>query len=305
MKTLGVRHWLAVLLAAAAIHAAVLMQWHVDAEPPAGAGGSGAGTLGITIALAEPGRTAPDKQSTTEAETKPETEHEPETQPEPEPELEPEPEPQQPQEPKPALQTDTALPPTPVPEPAPKQKPEPKPKPQPKPDPKPNPKPKPEPKPTPQPATEPTPEPEPEPVREPVTADNTAQATDEALSQSTQGGATGQPQAASAAGVPAGTGTVADTPPSYRSKLGAWLAKHKKYPRRARRLRMEGTAVLFFVMDRNGQVLQWEIHHSSGHKLLDEAVVKMIKRANPMPALPPDVKMQRLRLTVPINFELQ
>ncbi|ROO26668.1 biopolymer transporter TonB [Salinisphaera orenii MK-B5] len=83
------------------------------------------------------------------------------------------------------------------------------------------------------------------------------------------------------------------------------MARSKEYPRRARRLRQEGTATLYFVMDRNGNVLEWEIRKSSGHPLLDEAVENMIKRADPLPALPDSVSMQRLALTVPVSFKLR
>lgn len=100
-------------------------------------------------------------------------------------------------------------------------------------------------------------------------------------------------------------GVVTDTPPSYRSKLRAWLARHKVYPRRAQRLNMEGTAVLHFVMDRNGRVLDWSIRSSSGYEMLDAAVATLITSANPMPPLPTGVSMQRLALTVPIRFKLR
>jgi len=101
------------------------------------------------------------------------------------------------------------------------------------------------------------------------------------------------------------TGTAADIPPSYQSQLSAWLLKHQQYPRRARRRRIEGTVVLHFVMDRNGRVLDWHIQSSSGHKLLDDAVAELIKRADPLPAMPAEINKQRLELTVPIQFMLR
>ena len=58
-------------------------------------------------------------------------------------------------------------------------------------------------------------------------------------------------------------------------------------------------------MDRNGHVLDWEIRQSSGHELLDEAVRDMIRKADPLPALPDSVAMQRLALTVPVRFQLR
>src|SRR5699024_417627 len=172
--------------------------------------------------------------------------------------------------------------PPPKPEPKPTPEPTPKPKPEPKPEPAPEPKPRPKPKPDPEPAPQPEPAPTPQPQAPPA-----------------------NPGSKPARGQAGAVGSVADTPPSYRAKLRAWLIQHKTYPRRARRLRQEGTVVLYFVMARDGRVLHWDIRQSSGHELLDQAVKQLIRSANPMPALPDNTQMQRLALTVPIRFHLR
>ena len=80
----------------------------------------------------------------------------------------------------------------------------------------------------------------------------------------------------------------------YKAQLYAWLVKHKEYPRRARLRRQEGTAQLYFALDRNGQVLEYRIVASSGYKLLDEEVVSMIERASPLPPPPDSLTGERL-----------
>jgi len=185
-----------------------------------------------------------------------------------------------------------ALAPESVPEPVAKPKPEPKPKPKPKPKPEPEPVPKPasEPKPQPDPVATPVPDPEPAtPQRTSAPPPNPVQREEKTMPQ-TQTGA---------------TGGIADTPPDYRSKLSAWLEQHKDYPRRARRLGQEGTAVLHFVINREGRVLEWELRSSSGHRLLDSAVKEMIQRANPLPPMPESLRLAKLELTVPVNFLLR
>ncbi len=107
----------------------------------------------------------------------------------------------------------------------------------------------------------------------------------------------GSGESASAGGTP---GPSAD----YMAQLSAWLEKHKQYPRRAQRRRQEGTALLQFVIDREGRVIEYRIRESSGHEILDEEVAAMIERAQPLPGIPDDMPRARLELVVPIQFLL-
>lgn len=91
----------------------------------------------------------------------------------------------------------------------------------------------------------------------------------------------------------------------YVSILQAWLEEHKEYPRRARSRRQEGVVWLYFVMDRAGHVLEHRIDRSSGHRLLDREVEEMIRRAQPLPAMPSEMVQARLELVVPVQFQLR
>lgn len=113
----------------------------------------------------------------------------------------------------------------------------------------------------------------------------------------TSGANDGSGESASAGGTP---GPSAD----YMAQLSAWLEKHKQYPRRAQRRRQEGTALLQFVIDREGRVIEYRIRESSGHEILDEEVAAMIERAQPLPGIPDDMPRARLELVVPIQFLL-
>ncbi|WP_420347660.1 energy transducer TonB family protein [Pelagibius sp.] len=66
-----------------------------------------------------------------------------------------------------------------------------------------------------------------------------------------------------------------------------------------------GTAFLYFVMDRDGQVLDFSIKQTSGYKLLDREVKEMIERAQPLPGFPDDMAGARLALVVPVDFSLR
>ncbi len=183
-----------------------------------------------------------------------------------------------------------ALAPEPAPESVAEPEPEPAPEPEPEPRAEPKPKPEPEPQPKPEPLPSPVPDPEPAAAKPPPPPPPKQTVRAEQTAPKTQSGA---------------TGGLRDTPPDYRAILGAWLERHKDYPRRARRLGQEGTVVLHFVMDRSGRVLEWDVRSSSGHRLLDSAVEEMIQRANPLPAMPDSMKVSKLELTVPVNFALR
>ena len=92
---------------------------------------------------------------------------------------------------------------------------------------------------------------------------------------------------------------------NYYSELGSWLAKHKQYPRRARQRKQEGSALLYFIVDRNGRILEHSIAESSGYKLLDKEVSAMLKRAEPLPEMPDLMYQAKLEITVPIEFSLR
>ncbi|MGF1629113.1 MAG: energy transducer TonB [Kiloniellaceae bacterium] len=91
----------------------------------------------------------------------------------------------------------------------------------------------------------------------------------------------------------------------YEARLLAWLEKHKEYPRRARLRRQEGTAILHFVIDRAGRVLEYHIERSSGYKLLDTEVAAMIERASPLPEVPDKGNEERFVFVIPVNFNLR
>jgi len=139
------------------------------------------------------------------------------------------------------------------------------------------PKPQPKPKPKPQP-----PKPKPE-VKQPPREEPPAEKTvDTPPSEA--------PPAKSAAPAPA------PSPPSNSNALPTWqsdllqhLAKYKKYPDNARRLRQEGTVRLRFVVDADGKVLSYSIAESSGSAALDRATMEMIRRAQPLPKPPAEL----------------
>jgi periplasmic protein TonB len=92
---------------------------------------------------------------------------------------------------------------------------------------------------------------------------------------------------------------------SWQTALVRHLQQYKRYPGDAQARGEEGVVELSFTVDRSGHVLNREIVRSSGHRQLDNEVMSMIERAQPLPAFPATMPQAKLDLTVPIRFSLQ
>jgi periplasmic protein TonB len=93
--------------------------------------------------------------------------------------------------------------------------------------------------------------------------------------------------------------------PSWQTSLMRQLQRFKRYPAAAQSRKEEGVVLLSFSLDRSGHVLAHSIARSSGHPDLDNEVMAMIMRADPLPPLPASMTQTRIDLTVPIRFSLR
>jgi periplasmic protein TonB len=93
--------------------------------------------------------------------------------------------------------------------------------------------------------------------------------------------------------------------PSWQTNLMRQLQRSKRYPASTQAHKEEGVVLLSFSLDRNGHVLAHSIARSSGHADLDNEVLEMIMRAEPLPPFPESMPQARIDLTVPIRFSLR
>ncbi len=91
----------------------------------------------------------------------------------------------------------------------------------------------------------------------------------------------------------------------YEQLLVAWLEKHKKYPRRAKRLRIEGKGMLRILIDRTGRTQQVTLEQRTGNRLLDKAALDMAQRADPFPPIPENDPRRELEFIIPVVFALR
>jgi protein TonB len=93
--------------------------------------------------------------------------------------------------------------------------------------------------------------------------------------------------------------------PSWQANLVRQLQRFKRYPAAAQSRNEQGVVLLSFSLDRTGHVLAHSIAKSSGYADLDNEVMAMIMRAEPLPSFPASMKQQQVDLTVPIRFSLR
>ena len=104
---------------------------------------------------------------------------------------------------------------------------------------------------------------------------------------------------------PAATpGLIASIEQAYKAALQAEIARHRSYPLMARRLRLEGTVAVRFVVQADGRLTDIELLKSSGHPLLDEAALAAVRGVARFRPIPAELGRQDWPLSVPLKFRL-
>lgn len=110
-------------------------------------------------------------------------------------------------------------------------------------------------------------------------------------------------QAPAASAISAGASAAAVA--SYKQMVAAHLQRFKQYPPAAKATGQQGTARVSFTLGRSGQVLSAGLGGSSGHSVLDAETLAMVRRAQPFPAFPPDVKQGSMSFAAPVAFYIR
>jgi protein TonB len=92
---------------------------------------------------------------------------------------------------------------------------------------------------------------------------------------------------------------------SYNQLVAAHLQRFKQYPSGARAAGEQGTSRLSFTLSRSGQVLGSRLAGSSGHPALDNETLAMIRRAQPFPPMPSELKQASMSFSVPVQFSIR
>ena len=91
----------------------------------------------------------------------------------------------------------------------------------------------------------------------------------------------------------------------YLAALAARIDRRKFYPQISRRRGEEGTVVVSFVIDKRGGLNDMAVVESSGHRRLDQAALKTLKRVSPFKPIPDVLRRDNWPIRVPIEFLLR
>jgi len=88
----------------------------------------------------------------------------------------------------------------------------------------------------------------------------------------------------------------------YAAYMSAWVARVERignlnYPDEARRQQLHGQLVLTVALNRDGSIRSTDVIQSSGHKLLDDAAIRIVRLAAPFPPIPTAEKIDELYVT--------
>jgi len=76
------------------------------------------------------------------------------------------------------------------------------------------------------------------------------------------------------------------------------------YPLSAQQNFIQGSLLIVFRLDKNGNLIDCNIDRSSGHEILDTQALKAIRLANPFPPFPENITVQLLNINASFVYQL-
>jgi len=147
------------------------------------------------------------------------------------------------------------------------------------------------------------PEPKPAPVKPKVVRAEAKKPTEAPPAPRTTAAPRAERQAPAASAISAGASAAVMA--SYNQLVAAHLQRFKQYPPGAKAAGEQGTARLSFSLGRGGQVLGSRLAGSSGHAALDGETLAMVRRAQPFPGFPPEMKQSSMSFNVLVQFSIR
>ncbi len=92
---------------------------------------------------------------------------------------------------------------------------------------------------------------------------------------------------------------------AYKARLRKLIAANKRYPKRAKRRRQQGTVRVSFIVYANGMIKNIRAVTSSGHSTLDKAAISAIQKISGKLPFPAGLKRTQWVLTIPVAYKLR
>jgi protein TonB len=90
----------------------------------------------------------------------------------------------------------------------------------------------------------------------------------------------------------------------YGRSVSQALARHREYPRLALMRGWEGSTTLRLRVAPGGKLAEAAVHQSSGHDVLDDQALAMVKRLGALPPPPEALRDREFAVLVPVVFQL-
>jgi len=90
----------------------------------------------------------------------------------------------------------------------------------------------------------------------------------------------------------------------YSLHLRDLIAREKKYPKKAKRKRQQGTVIITFTVYSDGHIQNISIKQSSGNQLLDKNAISTIRHISGKLPLPDKIDRQQWTFTLPLVYRL-
>ncbi|MBI6548094.1 energy transducer TonB [Xenorhabdus lircayensis] len=88
---------------------------------------------------------------------------------------------------------------------------------------------------------------------------------------------------------------------NYRARLRQEIERHKDYPRKAKRMKQQGTVTVNFTLLSDGTLTTAKVVNSSGNSTLDNAALNAINRTSSVGPIPADIPSD---VTLQLDFKL-
>lgn len=89
---------------------------------------------------------------------------------------------------------------------------------------------------------------------------------------------------------------------TWKKAVAKKVAQKQKYPRAALAREIEGKAKVRLIVAADGSITTHEIVEETGESVLDREIPRLMKRLNPLPALPED--RTELSFLLPLSWSL-
>lgn len=90
---------------------------------------------------------------------------------------------------------------------------------------------------------------------------------------------------------------------NYHDQVILYIKRYGVYPREAVPFLLEDTVVLKFAINRQGKILYFYLVKPSTIYPFNQAISRMMKRASPVPPIPPEITKTELSFTVQVHFD--